>query len=123
MKRFEIITEADARLLDAGETVALRKGGHATPLAADTLKARRVTVVSDDILDRSVVGLAPAAEIRRVAIGSDHSGKAALEWGVYGVPETFVIDATGIIRMRVAGAVTESSADEIKALLKTGAAP
>lgn len=57
------------------------------------------------------------------AIGKDHSGKAALEWGVYGVPETFVIDATGIIRMRVAGAVTESSADEIKALLKTGAAP
>ena len=48
MKRFEIITEADARLLEIGETVALRKGGHVTPLAADTLKARRVTVVSDD---------------------------------------------------------------------------
>ena len=53
MKRFEIITEADARVLDVGETVALRKGGHVTPLAADTLKARRVTVVADDMLDRS----------------------------------------------------------------------
>src|SRR5688500_1627583 len=76
MKRFEIITEADARIIDIGDTVALRKGGHVTPLAADTLKARRVTVVSEDTLDRSDEGLAPAAEIRRVAIGSDHGGLA-----------------------------------------------
>ena len=74
MKQFEIITEADARLLDVGETVALRKGGHVTPLAADTLKARRVTVVAEFLLDRSDEGLAPLADIRRIAIGSDHSG-------------------------------------------------
>lgn len=76
MKRFDIITEADARLLETGDTVALRKGGHVTPLAADTLRARRVTVVSDDTLDRSEEGLAPVAAVRRVAIGSDHSGLA-----------------------------------------------
>jgi ribose 5-phosphate isomerase B len=76
MKRFDIITEADARLLEVGETVALHKGGHVTPLAADTLKARRVTVVAEDRLARSEEGLAPAAEIRRVAIGSDHTGLA-----------------------------------------------
>ncbi len=75
MKRFEIITEADARVLDIGETVELRKGGHVTPLAADTLKARRVTVVAE-VLARSEEGLAPVADIRRVAIGSDHSGLA-----------------------------------------------
>jgi ribose 5-phosphate isomerase B len=76
MKQFEIITEADARLLEVGETVALRKGGHITPLAADTLKARRVTVIAEGLLDRSDDGLAPAAEIRRLAIASDHSGLA-----------------------------------------------
>ena len=76
MKRFEIITEADARVLDIGETVALRKGGHVTPLAADTLKARRVTVVADDLLDRADESLAPVSDIRRLAIGSDHSGLA-----------------------------------------------
>ena len=38
MKRFEIITEADARVLEIGETVALRPGGHIKPLAADTLR-------------------------------------------------------------------------------------
>ncbi len=76
MKRFDIITEADARLLDVGETVELRKGGHVTPLAADTLNARRVIVVSEGVLDRSDDGLAPVADIRRLAIGSDHSGLA-----------------------------------------------
>jgi ribose 5-phosphate isomerase B len=76
MKRFEIITEADARMLDVGETVSLKAGGHVTPLAADTLKARRVTVVSDDQLDRSQEDLAPTSDIRRLAIGSDHTGLA-----------------------------------------------
>lgn len=81
MKRFEIITEADARSLDIGETVVLRKGGHVTPLAADTLKSRRATVVTEGLIDRSHEGLAPASDVRRVAIGSDHSGlslKAAI---------------------------------------------
>jgi len=81
MKRYEIITEADARVLEIGETVALQKGGHVTPLAADTLKARRVTVVSDDVLDRADDDLAPVSDVRRLAIGSDHSGltlKAAI---------------------------------------------
>ena len=46
-KRFEIITETDARTLDRGETVTLSPFGHITPLAADTLRERRVTVVRD----------------------------------------------------------------------------
>ncbi|MCM3880760.1 MAG: ribose 5-phosphate isomerase B [Vicinamibacterales bacterium] len=76
MKRFEIITEADARILDVGETVVLQRGGHVTPLAADTLKARRVTVLSDDRLESSADGLAPVSDIKRVAIGGDHSSLA-----------------------------------------------
>jgi ribose 5-phosphate isomerase B len=81
MKRFEIITEADARVLEIGETVALAKGGHITPLAADTLKSRRVTVIADGVVDPADGGLAPVSDIRRVAIGSDHTGlslKAAI---------------------------------------------
>jgi ribose 5-phosphate isomerase B len=76
MKQFEIITEADARVLEVGETVALEPGGHITPLAADTLKARRVTVVAANLLDRADADLAPVADIRRICIGSDHSGLA-----------------------------------------------
>ena len=46
MKRFDIITEADARTLDVGATVELARGGHVTPLAKDTLAARRIVVVA-----------------------------------------------------------------------------
>jgi ribose 5-phosphate isomerase B len=75
MKSFDIITEADARVLDIGSSVTLKPGGHVTPLAADTLKARRVTVLSG-IAEASLDGLAPVANIRSLAIGSDHSGVA-----------------------------------------------
>ncbi|HET7217445.1 MAG TPA: RpiB/LacA/LacB family sugar-phosphate isomerase [Vicinamibacterales bacterium] len=77
MKRFEIITEADARVLDVGSTVELVAGGVVTPLAKDTLAARRVTVVPAGTADPSLPSdLAPVSDIRRVTIGSDHSGVA-----------------------------------------------
>ena len=47
MKRFDLITEADARVMTRGETVMLARGGHITPLAHDTLKDKRVTVVHE----------------------------------------------------------------------------
>ena len=76
-KVFQIITEADARILERGATVELAKGGHVTPLAADTLRERRVTVVPAGSVDPSLPpDLAPKAEIRRVAIASDHTGGA-----------------------------------------------
>jgi ribose 5-phosphate isomerase B len=75
MRSFDIITEADARTLEIGSSVTLKPGGHVTPLAADTLKARRVTVLSG-IAEASLDGLAPVADIRSIAIGSDHSGVA-----------------------------------------------
>jgi ribose 5-phosphate isomerase B len=75
MKTFDIITETDARTLEIGSTVTLNSGGHVTPLAADTLRARRVTVLSG-VADATLDGLAPAAPITSLAIGSDHSGVA-----------------------------------------------
>jgi ribose 5-phosphate isomerase B len=80
VKRYDIITEADARGLDIGSTVALSSGGHITPLALDTLRARKIAVVRDTP-DADLARLTPVADVRRVAIGSDHSGlalKAAL---------------------------------------------
>ena len=75
MKSFDIITEADARTLEIGSTVTLKTGGHVTPLAADTLRARRITVLSG-VADAGLDGLAPVADIKTLAIGSDHSGVA-----------------------------------------------
>jgi ribose 5-phosphate isomerase B len=86
MRRFDIITETDAQQCEVGGTIVLAPGGHITPLALDTLRARRVTV-QRDVLDVDQAALAPPAEIRRVVIGSDHSGlalKAALRDGLRG---------------------------------------
>lgn len=40
-------------------------------------------------------------------IVEDQPGKVGLDWGVYAVPETFVIDRQGIVRHKVIGPVTE----------------
>jgi len=37
------------------------------------------------------------------AVGADRTGMTAIDFGVYGVPETFVIDSKGVIRFRQAG--------------------
>ena len=77
MRRFDIITETEARTLDIGATVELAAGGHVTPLARDTLAARRITVIALGAYDPSLpADLAPKSEIKRVAIGSDHTGLA-----------------------------------------------
>ena len=44
-----------------------------------------------------------------VDIGTDREGRTARDWGVYGVPETFVIDGDGRVILRFAGPITERS--------------
>lgn len=82
VRTFGLISEIEARQIEPGSTVELEKGGHVTPLARDTLRERRVTVVPAGTVDASVpADLAPVADVRTVAIGSDHTGlalKAAL---------------------------------------------
>ena len=39
-------------------------------------------------------------------IGADRDGRVSIDWGVYGVPETFVVDGDGRIRFRHAGPIT-----------------
>ena len=41
-----------------------------------------------------------------VAIGRDDDGRAGMAWGVYGVPETYLIDPSGQIKWRHAGPLT-----------------
>ena len=37
---------------------------------------------------------------------ADTDGRVAIDWGVYGVPETFVVDADGIVRFKLIGPMT-----------------
>jgi ribose 5-phosphate isomerase B len=74
MRRFDIITESDARVLTPGETVTLARGGHVTPLAQDTLRARRIVVINEARVSADESALAPPSDIRTLAIASDHTG-------------------------------------------------
>ena len=43
------------------------------------------------------------------AVGMDRDGRTAIDFGVYGVPETFIIDGQGMIRYKHIGPLTEDS--------------
>jgi cytochrome c biogenesis protein CcmG/thiol:disulfide interchange protein DsbE len=40
-------------------------------------------------------------------IARDETGRTAIDFGVYGVPESYLVDRAGIVRWRYAGALTE----------------
>jgi cytochrome c biogenesis protein CcmG, thiol:disulfide interchange protein DsbE len=42
------------------------------------------------------------------ALGADRSGRVAIDWGVYGVPETYVVDGQGRIVHKVVGPLSEA---------------
>jgi cytochrome c biogenesis protein CcmG/thiol:disulfide interchange protein DsbE len=44
--------------------------------------------------------------------GADISGRVGIDWGVYGVPETFVIDRNGVIAYKHIGPITAKSLNE-----------
>jgi cytochrome c biogenesis protein CcmG/thiol:disulfide interchange protein DsbE len=45
-------------------------------------------------------------------IGADRDGRVGIDWGVYGVPETFVVDAEGRIVLRYPGPLTPEILEE-----------
>lgn len=52
-------------------------------------------------------------------LGRDEPGRVAIDWGVYGVPETYLLDRRGIVRWRWPGPVTpEVLEQDIRPLLK-----
>jgi cytochrome c biogenesis protein CcmG/thiol:disulfide interchange protein DsbE len=58
-------------------------------------------------------------------VGIDDNGRASIEWGVYGVPETFVVGRDGTIAYKLVGAITPENIDavqkpEIDKALKAG---
>jgi cytochrome c biogenesis protein CcmG/thiol:disulfide interchange protein DsbE len=46
-------------------------------------------------------------------IGADTTGRASIDWGVYGYPETFIVDKHGRVRYRHIGQITPQHLDEV----------
>jgi len=42
----------------------------------------------------------------------DAAGSVAIDWGVYGTPETFIVDKNGIVREKIIGELSEGEWDE-----------
>jgi len=47
------------------------------------------------------------------AAGADQNGRAAIEWGVYGVPETFIVGRDAHIAYKLVGPITEDNLDSV----------
>ena len=48
----------------------------------------------------------------------DKNGRIAIDWGVYGIPETFLINSKGIIKYRHVGQITKKTYKKINLLIK-----
>lgn len=85
------------------------------------LKADGVAIYGIDYKDKPADARAMLAELGDPyqKIGADRTGRVAIDWGVYGYPETFVVDRTGIVRYRHVGPIQPDDVDRIfKPLLK-----
>jgi cytochrome c biogenesis protein CcmG/thiol:disulfide interchange protein DsbE len=98
------------------------------PLLVDLAKDKRIRVIGINYKDA-------ADNARRflgrygnpfAAVGADVNGRASIEWGVYGVPETFIIGRDGAIAYKLVGPITPDNVErvlkpEIDKALKAGA--
>ncbi len=78
------------------------------PIWVDLAKASRIPIYGLDYKDSAQKARAFLKDYgnpyRRVI--SDPRGRVAINWGVYGTPETFLIDAKGVVRYKYIGALT-----------------
>ena len=90
------------------------------PVITDLARSGRITVVGYNYKDAR-----PDAErwlqqfgnpFHRIVV--DEPGRAAIDWGIYGAPETFLVDAQGVVRWKHVGPVTpEVVEDDLLPLL------
>ncbi len=95
------------------------------PLVNDMVKRGGAPVVGLNYKDKPENARAWLAELGNpfAATASDLEGLVGIEFGVYGVPETFVIDQAGVIRLKHIGPLTPEALQEkiLPMLRKLGA--
>ncbi len=75
------------------------------PLLKELARDPRITLVGINYKDRSENALRFLGELGNpyAAIGVDPNGKAAIDWGVYGIPETYLVAPDGTILYKRVG--------------------
>ena len=84
------------------------------PVLLDLARRKAVTIVGLDYKDERDAGQSWLARNGDPYLLSafDGDGRAGMDYGVYGVPETFVIDRTGVIRYKHVGPLTDAILNE-----------
>lgn len=81
------------------------------PIILELAKDPRLTVVGINYKDQTDNALRFLGELGNPfsAVGVDPRGKAAIDWGVYGIPESYLVDASGTIVYKRVGPFDERS--------------
>ncbi len=84
------------------------------PLLMDMAQRGEVALVGLDYKDTDADGAAVLAQAGNPykIVATDADGRVGIDYGVYGVPETYVIDKAGVIRYKQIGPVTEQALRE-----------
>ena len=81
------------------------------PLLVELAKTNVVPVIGLNYKDTNALGrrwLEENGDPYKVSI-VDADGRVGIDWGVYGVPETFIVDKNGVIRYKQIGPITQES--------------
>jgi cytochrome c biogenesis protein CcmG/thiol:disulfide interchange protein DsbE len=83
------------------------------PVLNALAQSKRVPIYGIDYKDKPDMALAWIAELGNpyARIGAD-DGRVGIDWGVYGVPETFIVDRAGRIRYKHVGPLTQAVIDK-----------
>jgi len=84
------------------------------PILKEMAKDSRITIVGINYKDRQENALRFLGELGNpyAAIGVDPNGKAAIDWGVYGIPESYLVAADGTILYKRVGPFDDKSVQE-----------
>jgi cytochrome c biogenesis protein CcmG, thiol:disulfide interchange protein DsbE len=79
-------------------------------LLLELTKDERITVAGINYKDRPENAAAFLSKLGNPfdKIGTDEKGRAAIDWGVYGVPETFIVGRDGLIKYKHVGPLTQN---------------
>jgi cytochrome c biogenesis protein CcmG, thiol:disulfide interchange protein DsbE len=74
-----------------------------------TMQSMGIPIYGINYKDEPENGLGFLEELTNpfIATSADEKGRTGIEWGVYGLPETFIVDANGIVTYRHVGAITK----------------
>lgn len=87
------------------------------PLLVRLAKDERIRVAGINYKDQPANALKFLAQLGNpfAAIGVDTAGRAAIEWGVYGVPETFLVGRDGLIKYKQVGPISPENLSRLLA--------